>query len=108
MTRSTADMAASVFWRTTIRPGLSHDLAGTPDRLAKQLAVHLAPLLAEPRTNSPWLNAAEAAVYLRCPTSRIRKLTSTRELPFHRDGRRVLYHRDELDEFVRAGGATCP
>jgi excisionase family DNA binding protein len=57
---------------------------------------------------SPWLNADEAAAYLRCPTSRIRKLTCTRELPCHRDGRRVLYHRDELDAYIRAGGAICP
>ena len=46
---------------------------------------------------SPWMTAEEAAAYLRCPTSRIRKLTATRELPCQRDGRRVLYHRDELD-----------
>lgn len=57
---------------------------------------------------SPWLSATEAALYLACPESRIRKLTMTGELPCHRDGRRVLYRREELDEFVRAGGAVSP
>lgn len=57
---------------------------------------------------SPWLTAAQAADYLGCSVSRIRALTLTGELPHHRDGRRPLYHRDELDAYVRAGGASCP
>jgi excisionase family DNA binding protein len=61
-----------------------------------------------PLDYSPWLNAHEAAAYLRCPVSRVRKLTMTRELPCEHDGRRVLYHREALDGFVRRGGATCP
>jgi hypothetical protein len=32
----------------------------------------------------------------------------TGELPCHRDGRRVLYRRDELDSYVRNGGAVSP
>jgi excisionase family DNA binding protein len=47
----------------------------------------------------PWLTASEAASYLACPISRIRKLSMTGELPCHRDGRRVLFRRDELDLF---------
>lgn len=54
---------------------------------------------------SPWLNAQQAAAYLQCPLSRVRKLTMTGELPHEHDGRRVLYHRDELDAYVRSGGA---
>jgi excisionase family DNA binding protein len=57
---------------------------------------------------SPWLDAPEAAEYLRCKLSRVRKLTATGELPAHHDGRRVLYRRDELDAFVLAGGAASP
>lgn len=53
----------------------------------------------------PWMTAEEAASYLRCPVSRIRKLTMLGELLCHRDGRRVLYHRADLDKFVLAGGA---
>ncbi len=58
--------------------------------------------------SSPWMNAQEAATYLRCPISRVRKLTSTGELPHERDGRRVLYHRHQLDDFIRRGGALSP
>jgi excisionase family DNA binding protein len=60
------------------------------------------------RVASPWLSAAEAAEYLRCPVSRIRKLTMTHELPCEHDGSRVLYHRDELEKFLLAGGAISP
>jgi excisionase family DNA binding protein len=57
---------------------------------------------------SPWMNAKDAADYLACSVSRIRTLTLTGDLPHHRDGGRPLYHRDELDAYVRAGGAKCP
>lgn len=57
---------------------------------------------------SPWLGADDAAEYLRCKLSRVRKLTMTGDLPHEHDGRRVLYHRDQLDEFIRRGGAISP
>ena len=81
------------------------DLAPGPFRLHPD---DLAAILAAVRPQSPWLTAQEAAEYLRCPVSRIRKLTMTRELPCERDGRRVLYSREALDAFVRAGGAISP
>jgi len=58
------------------------------------------------RVQTPWLSAKEAAQYLRCPVSRIYKLTMTGDLRCDKDGTRSLYHRDELDRFIRAGGAT--
>lgn len=60
------------------------------------------------RVQSPWLIASEAAIYLGCSLSRVRKLTMTRELPHHKEGSRVLYRRDELDAFVLNGGARTP
>jgi excisionase family DNA binding protein len=68
----------------------------------------LAAIVTAVRVQSPWLSADEAAEYLRCPTSRVRKLTMTNEIPCERDGRRVLFHRDALDEYIRAGGAISP
>jgi len=80
----------------------------SPD-FAEAVARRVAELLAaQAQTGSPWLNAEEAAAYLRAPLSRIRKLTMTGDLPHAKDGRRVLYHRDELDSFLRSGGATSP
>jgi excisionase family DNA binding protein len=49
--------------------------------------------------DSPWLNREAAARYLSLPVSRLEK---DRGIPFHREGRRVLYHRDELDAYLRA------
>jgi excisionase family DNA binding protein len=75
------------------------------EQLADQLTGRVAARIG---SGSPWLTAAAAARYLACPESRIRKLTMTGELPCHRDGRRVLYRRDELDAYVRNGGAASP
>jgi excisionase family DNA binding protein len=69
-----------------------------PDDLAKLIEA----------VRSPWLTAPEAADYMRCPVSRIRKLTMTGELPVHRDGRSTKYRRDELDAFIYVGGAKTP
>jgi excisionase family DNA binding protein len=75
------------------------------DALAELLAERVQARLG---VGSPWLRAPEAAAYLACPESRIRKLTMTRELPAHRDGRRVLYRREDLDAFIRNGAAISP
>jgi excisionase family DNA binding protein len=50
------------------------------------------------RESSPWLTRAQAATYLSLPLSRLEK---DRRIPCHRDGGRVLYHRDELDAHFR-------
>lgn len=78
-----------------------------PDSVIEDIAVRAAQRAVEQQTSSlsPWLTAAEAADYLRCGIQRIRKLTMLGELHCHRDGRRVLYHREDLDKFVLAGGA---
>ena len=75
----------------------------TDDRMHPE---DLAAIIRAVPVRCPWLTAPEAAAYLRCPLSRVRKLTMTGELPCEHDGRRVLYHRDELDQFVRSGGAV--
>jgi len=45
---------------------------------------------------SPWMNREAAARYLSLPVSRLEK---DRAVPCHREGRRVLYHRAELDAY---------
>jgi excisionase family DNA binding protein len=75
------------------------------DVIAERVADLLAQRAAEP---SPWMTAEQAATYLAAPVSRIRKLTMTGELPHAKDGRRVLYRREELDAFIRNGGARTP
>jgi excisionase family DNA binding protein len=71
------------------------------DRLAGRIADRLG------TTNlSPWLTAPEAAGYLRCSLSRLRKLSMLGDLPTQRDGGRALYRRADLDAFVARGGAS--
>jgi excisionase family DNA binding protein len=53
---------------------------------------------------TPWLNAEQAAAYLGgAPVSRVHDLTQQRKLVPHRDGRRLLFHRDDLDAYLRGG-----
>jgi hypothetical protein len=65
-----------------------------PDELLDELAARVAERF-EARTPSPWMDRKAAASYLGLPVSRLEK---DRAIPCHRDGRRVLYHRGELDE----------
>jgi excisionase family DNA binding protein len=76
------------------------------DRLAEMLRPRLKLATTQPQTE--WLNVTEAAEHLRCPKSRIYALNSAGRIPVHRDGSLLLFDRAELDEWVRAGGATRP
>lgn len=54
---------------------------------------------------SPWMTRTQAAEYLAVKVSRLEK---DKRVPFHRWDGRVLYHRDELDSFVRSADNTRP
>jgi excisionase family DNA binding protein len=69
-----------------------------PSKLVEAIASRAAELVVEQLGNgSPWLTRSEAAAYLRLPVSRLEK---DKAIPCHREGRRVLYHRDELDAYL--------
>jgi excisionase family DNA binding protein len=73
-------------------------LSLSPDAL-EVIAARAAEIVLERRdvvTGSPWMTREAAAAYLGLPVSRLEK---DREIPCHRDGRRVLYNRDELDVY---------
>jgi excisionase family DNA binding protein len=81
------------------------------DRVLDMLADRLADKLADRAppgalTATPWMSAQAAADYIGCSLSRVRKLTMLGDLPTHRDGARVLYRRDDLDAYIRSGGAS--
>lgn len=79
------------------------------DALAQRLAPRMSEALASPPSSSQaWLGVAAAAEHLSCPTSRVYALVSARRIPFHKDGSRTLFRRDELDAWVRNGGARRP
>jgi excisionase family DNA binding protein len=83
-----------------------------PPELIDQLAERVLELavkrgLFEPREPaSPWMNTAEAAAYLRCGKQRVYDLISQdRLVPSGRDGARALFHRDDLDAWLRERAA---
>lgn len=53
-----------------------------------------------------WLSVDEIAVYLGVKRDTIYKWISEKEMPAHRLGRLWKFRRDEVDDWVRDGGAT--
>jgi excisionase family DNA binding protein len=68
------------------------------DRLARALAPRFAEMF--DGVAGPWLNVDEAATYLRCARQRVYDLVHAGALTPHRDGRRLLFHRDDLDTYL--------
>lgn len=82
------------------------------DRLAEVLAPRLTLLVAQrlpaPGRQAAWLDVDGAAVRLACPKSQIYALVSAKRIPHYKDGSRLLFRPEELDAWVRAGGAKRP
>lgn len=75
------------------------------------LADRLRPLLTATPTdrNDRWLRGADQiAEYIGAPRSRVYALTSARRIPIERDGSALIARTADLDEWIRAGGATRP
>jgi excisionase family DNA binding protein len=64
----------------------------------------------EPATGnqpSPWMNVATTATYLDLPRQRLYKLTAQGAIPHYKQEGRLLFHRQELDQWLagyRQGG----
>ncbi len=50
---------------------------------------------------SPWLTKRQAAEYLALSTRSIDYARQRGAIPFHRVGRKVIMHRDDLDRYMR-------
>jgi len=83
-------------------------LATLADRLADRLVPAIVPRLNPSQPPDSWLDVGHAAEHLSCPRSRIYALVSARRMPHHKDGSRLLFRREELDKWVRAGGGRRP
>jgi hypothetical protein len=70
-----------------------------PPDLIDVIAALVKEKLAADIVGSPWLTRSQAADYLGVPVSRLEK---DRTVPAHRWDGRVLYHRQELDDFLRS------
>ena len=82
------------------------------DRLAEVLAPRLTTLITQrlsvPGRQVAWLDVDGAAERLACPKSRIYALVSAKRIPHDKDGSRLLFRPEELDAWVRTGGAKRP
>jgi hypothetical protein len=72
------------------------ELRGLEETIREIVRQEVAAALA-PGTSSPWMKREAAARYLGVPVSRLEK---SKAIPCHREGRRVLYHRAELDAYL--------
>jgi len=72
------------------------DLAELLDRLLAKAGDRLTP------ATTPWLDADGAAEYLATSRDRIYDLVQLGKLKPHRDGRRLLFRRSELDAYLEA------
>ena len=79
----------------TFSPELIDVLA---DRVVDGLAQRIAP------PPEPFLDTDQAAEYLACKRRRIQDLAERGILPTYRDGRRLLFRREDLDAYVAGGG----
>lgn len=51
---------------------------------------------------SPWLAIESAAAYLDLPKQRLYRLTASGQIPHYKQEGRLLFHRGELDEWLRS------
>ncbi len=73
------------------------------DRLAEKLAPRIALALAARHASEKearWLNSDQAAEYLACSRGRLYDLVQLGKLEPRRDGRRLLFRREELDAYL--------
>jgi excisionase family DNA binding protein len=80
------------------------------EQIADAVAARVAAILAErttaaANTATPWLNVEEAAARIKAPVSRIYDLVAREHggLEPTRDGRRLLFHTDDVDAYMRGG-----
>jgi excisionase family DNA binding protein len=90
-----------------MRPSTDIPLAMLLDELAERIADLVAGRLrqelaqASSSEQSPWLSIANAAAYLDWPKQRLYKLTAQGAIPHYKQDGRLLFRRDELDQWLR-------
>lgn len=77
------------------------ELERLAERLAPKLRVHLQVHEAE-----PWMSAAEAAAYMATSRDRLYDLVQLGYLTPRRDGRRLLFTREQIDEYLYSSRST--
>jgi excisionase family DNA binding protein len=71
------------------------------DQVATRLIADLQQLLSTAANeDSPWLNTDSAADYLDLPKQRLYKLTAHGAIPHYKQDGRLLFNRQELDDWI--------
>jgi hypothetical protein len=73
--------------------------------LLEQIAERAAELVLERQVAnaSPWVDAKGAADYLIAPVGRVHDLVQLRKLTPRRDGRRLMFRREDLNAYLEGG-----
>ncbi len=74
----------------------------SPDELRRHIAA-----LGLDSPLSPYLTTKQAARYLQVSERNVYRLMEQNQLPVDRIGRRLVFHRDRLDEWVAARGGEA-
>jgi hypothetical protein len=82
---------------TTPHPPAATLVLVDPDQLAAALATRLGAAASDQRDDE-WLDVAAAARHLCCPASRIYDLKAAGRLRYAKEGTRLLFRRDWLDD----------
>lgn len=76
------------------------------DAALEQLVDQVADRLGDRACTEPWIRGADAAAaYLGCKPKRIYDLVSLGDLEHRKDGSRLLFRREWLDDVLKAGRA---
>jgi excisionase family DNA binding protein len=75
-------------------------VASLDDQALDELACMLAPRLAAHTAAPEWLDVDGAAAHLKCGRRRVYDLVSQQRLTPHRDGRRLLFRRNDLNRYL--------
>jgi excisionase family DNA binding protein len=74
------------------------------DEQVRSIAEQAAAIVSQQQTSSAptWLNTTDAADYIAAKVGRVHDLVQLGKLMPRRDGRRLLFRRDELDAYLEA------
>jgi len=70
-------------------------------RRVAEWQLQLSPAADATEERSPWMGIERTSAYLDCPQQRLYKLTARGEIPHYKQEGRLLFRRDELDEWLR-------
>ena len=76
-----------------------------PDEALLVLAERLGELIQAAPRSEEWIGVDHAAAHLGCGRNRIYYLVGHNRIPHHKEGRRVMFRRSELDHWLASGEA---